>query len=303
MAAPPMGGTLSIVAVDRRSGQVGVGIVSQSFGAATRMVWTKPGVGAVVVQGTFEPTYGPLGLALLEGGKTPGHALKSLLATDPKPSVRQVMIIEHRGRSAAHTGKNCLPESGFVSGRGFCVQANFASAKKVWRSAASAFRRARGPLSARLLEALEAGESASRGMKRGGDPKSAALMVFSSVATSTPREGRLLDLRVENSDAPLKEMKGLLRVQEAYSHAAAGEELLSKGDLVKGQKEFARALSLSSENPELRMRFALKLLELGETKKGTRALRGALGKGQDVKAFMRELVSRGIVAKTAPGRP
>ena len=167
MALTPLGGALSIVAIDRRTGEMGAAVLSQSFSAGSRTIWTEPGVGVVVAQGTVEPTYGPLGLALLKGGKTPPQALKSLLATDPRPGVRQVMMIDPRGRAAAHTGKACLPEAGHLTGRGFCIQANSVGGKRVWRSTAAAFRSSKGTLAERMVSALEAGELAGRRARRG----------------------------------------------------------------------------------------------------------------------------------------
>jgi len=166
---------------------MGAAVLSQSFSSGSRMIWSEPGVGVVVAQGTVEPTYGPLGLALLKGGKTPPQALKSLLATDPRPRVRQVMMIDSRGRAAAHTGGGCLPESGHLVGRGFCVQANFVGVKRAWRSTASAYRGAKGGLAERMVSALEAGEQATRGARR-GSARSAAVMTVAALPTNTPWE-------------------------------------------------------------------------------------------------------------------
>lgn len=278
---------------------MGAGVLSQSFSVGSKTIWAEPGVGVVVAQGTIEPTYGPLGLALLKGGKTPPQALKSLLATDPRPGVRQVMTIDSRGRAAAHTGKSCLPESGYQAGRGFCVQANFMNAKRAWRSMAAAFRGGKGTLAERMVSALEAGEQATKGARRGGAPRSAAVMVVAAIPTNTPWEGRLLDLRVESSDAPLKELKGLLRTQEAYGYAASGEELLSRGEVSKGGKEFLKAISLAPESTEVKLWFAIGMLRLGQAKSGERLLRNAIGRGQDAKAILQELAARGIVGSPA----
>ena len=300
MVQMPLGGTQSIVAVDKRSGEMGAAVISQSFSVGSKAVWAEPGVGVVVAQGTIEPTYGPLGIALLKGGKTSPQALKSLLATDPRPGVRLVMIIDSRGRASAHTGKGCLPESGYLAGRGFCVQASFVNAKRVWRSMAASFRGGKGTLAERMVSALEAGEQASKGARRGGGARSAALMVVASQPTVTPWEGRLLDLRVEDSDSPLKELRGLLKVSEAYSHAAAGEEMLERGDLERGSREFSKAISLAPDSSELKLWFALEMMKRSETKKAESMMRSALGRGQDLKAILRELVSRGIVSNPAP---
>jgi uncharacterized Ntn-hydrolase superfamily protein len=299
MHAMPLGGTLSIAAVDRRSGEMGAAVLSQSFSVGSKTIWTEPGVGVVVAQGTVEPTYGPLGLALLKGGKTPPQALKSLLATDPRPGVRQVMMLDPRGRAAAHTGKGRLPESGYLAGRGFCVQANFVNAKRAWRSTAAAFRDGKGTLAERMVSALEAGEQASKGAKRGGAARSAAVTVVAALPTNTPWEGRLLDLRVESSDEPLRELKGALRTQAAYGHAASGEELLARGETERAGREFSKAISLAPDSTELKLWFALGMLRLGQAKSGERMLRSAVGRGQDVKAILRELAARGLVGSPA----
>jgi uncharacterized Ntn-hydrolase superfamily protein len=80
------------------------------------------------------------------------------------------MMIDSRGRAAAHTGKGGLPESGHQVGRGFCVEADFAVAMGVWRSAAAALRSARGTLAARLVAGLEGGEQTSGGARGPGRP-------------------------------------------------------------------------------------------------------------------------------------
>ena len=257
----------------------------------------------MVAQGTVEQSYGSLGLALVGGGKTPAHALKSLLATDPRPDLRQVMIIDSKGRTAAHTGKNCLPEAGFVTGRGFCVQANFVNTKRAWRSMAAAFRAEKGDLAWRLVAALEAGEQGSKEARRGGGSRSAAIMVVKSAPSGVPWEGKVLDLRVEGGDAPLKHLKGLLKVKEAYERAEVGEGLFLRGEVGRGEKEFKRAMALASDSFEVRLRFALALIGLGERKRGMAVLRSALGRGVDFKAVMRELSERKIVEAQPKDKP
>jgi uncharacterized Ntn-hydrolase superfamily protein len=301
MPQAPLSGTLSIAAIDRRSGQVGAASVSQSFSIGSKSIWSEPGVGVVVAQGTVEPSYGSLGLALLGGGKTPAHALKSLLATDPRPDLRQVMIIDHRGRTAAHTGKNCLPEAGFAVGRGFCVQANFVNTKRAWRTMARAFRAEKGELSLRMVSALEAGEQAAKGARRGGPTRSAAVVVVKTAPSGVPWEGKVLDLRIESGEAPLKQLRGMLRIMEAQERAELGENLMSRGETERGEKEFARAVALASDSFDVKLRFALALLGSGDRKRGTAVLRSAMGRGLDFKAILQELSARGMVAdKSAP---
>lgn len=295
MRPTPLGGTESIVAVDKKAGEMGAAIVSQSFSIGSKAVWAEPGVGVVVAQGTVEPSYGSLGLALVRGGKTPAHALKSLLATDPRPDSRQVMIIDSRGRTAGHTGKNCLPEAGFLTGRGFCVQANFVNTKRAWRAMAARFRAERGDLATRMVAALEAGEQSAKGGRRGGPARSAALVVVRMVHQGVPWEGRVLDLRVESADSPLRQLKGLLKGSEAQERVSLAEELYARDELGRAEKEFAKASALAPESFEIRLRLALALFADGERKRGMSVLRGALGRGQDVQAIFREMRARKII--------
>ena len=163
---------------------------------------------------------------------------------------------------------------------------------------AAAFRSERGTLAERMVAALAAGEHSSRGPRRGGGARSAALMVVTTLPSNTPMEGRLLDLRVEESASPLKDLRKLLKIQQAYRRAAIGQELLTKGDLDRGVREFYRAISLAPESSELKFWFALGMMRQGETRKAYSLMRSAVGRGQDVKAIMRELASRGIIGKT-----
>ncbi len=297
-----LSGTQSIVAVDRRSGEIGAAVLSQSFSVASKAVWSEPGVGIVVAQGTVEPSYGHLGLALMKAGKTPPQALKSLLATDPRPGVRQVMMIDSRGRTAAHSGKNCLPEAGYLAGRGFCAQANFVSTKRGWRSIAAAFRASRGSLVERLVSALEAGDQAARSSRREGAAMSASVLVVATAPSTAPWEGRLLDLRVENDSRPLRALRSLLKVEEAHGRARGAAELLSRGETDRGEREFSRAISLAPENSELKLWFALGLIAQGERKRGEAVLRSAVGRGRESKTLLRELESRGIIDEAASTR-
>jgi uncharacterized Ntn-hydrolase superfamily protein len=291
----PLSGTQSIVAVDKRSGEMGAAVLSQSFSAGSKTMWSEPGVGIVVSQATVEPSYGPLGLALMKAGKSSPQTLKSLLATDPRPNVRMVMMVDSRGRTAVHVGKNCLPDAGYLAGRGFCVQANFVNSKRAWKSMAAAFRVTKGGLAERLFSALEAGDKAAKRARRGGAPRSAAILVVETHPAPSPWEGRVLDLRVEDGSSPMRELRTLLKIHEGYKHAVNASELLSRGEFDRGEREFSKATSLAPENAELKLWYALGLINHGEKKRGEAILRSAVGRGLDSKAILRELVARGVI--------
>ncbi len=284
--------TYSIVAIDKRSGEVGVAVQSHWFSVGSVVTWAEAGVGVVATQAFVEISYGPLGLALMKGGKSPQQALKSLLATDPRPELRQVAMLDVRGRVAAHTGKKCLREAGHVTGRGFSAHGNIMRNRKVWKAIASSFKRAKGSLAERLLTALEAGERA------GGDLRgrqSAALLVVKTDRGILPWQGRVVDLRVEDNPQPLVELRRLLRIHEAFVHANDGDVLMEKGDVRKALEEYRRSAELSPENPELRFWQGVALLNHGEVERGTAVLKSVFKRNGDMKTLLKSLPEAGLL--------
>ena len=89
--------TYSIVARDPATGEMGVAVQSHWFSVGSVVTWAEPGVGAVATQSFVEVSYGPLGLELMQAGKTAEQALAALLAADPHPEVRQVAMVDRHG--------------------------------------------------------------------------------------------------------------------------------------------------------------------------------------------------------------
>jgi uncharacterized Ntn-hydrolase superfamily protein len=284
--------TYSIVAIDKRSGEMGVAVQSHWFSVGSVVTWAEAGVGVVATQAFVEVSYGPLGLALMRGGKSPQQALKSLLVTDPRPEVRQVAMLDMRGRVATHTGRKCLPEAGHIAGRGFSAQGNIMRNRRVWKAMASTFRRSKGSLAERLLAALESAERA------GGDLRgrqSAALLVVKVSGGGMPWQGKIVDLRVEDNPQPLVELRRLMRIHEAFVHANNGDVQMEKGDVKKALEEYKRSAELSPENPELKFWQAVTMLNHGETKQGRAILKNVFRANKDLKTLLKYLPSVGLL--------
>ena len=194
--------TYSIVARDAETGELGVAVQSRAFRTGGAVPWAIAGVGAIATQSFTERSYGQLGLELLRAGKTPAEALAGLVAADADAAVRQVGIVDAEGRTAAHTGADCSPEAGHLTGDGYSVQSNIMRSADVWPAMAEAFEAATGPLARRLLAALDAAEAA------GGDwrgQQAAGLLVVP--ASGRPWE-RVSDLRVDDHPAPRRPRAG-----------------------------------------------------------------------------------------------
>src|SRR5262245_7858475 len=191
--------TVSIVARDPETGELGVAVQSHWFSVGAVVSWAEAGVGAVATQSFVNPAYGPDGLARMKQGKPAADALAELVAQDPGEAVRQVAFVDAAGRVAAHTGKNCIASAAHHVGAGYSVQANRMENDRVVPAMARAFEGTKGPLAERLLAALAAAQ------REGGDirgQQSAALLVVRAKSTGKIWEDRLVDLRVEDHARP-----------------------------------------------------------------------------------------------------
>lgn len=229
--------TYSIVAYDPAARQWGVGVQTHYFGVGTVVPWAEAGVGAVATQSLTEPSYGPLGLALMRAGKTAPEALRALLAADARAEVRQVAMVDSAGRVAAHTGEKCIGMAGHHMGTNYSVQANLMLRSTVWEAMAETFEAASGDLAERILASLQAAED------EGGDIRgrqSAALVVVAGEPADRPWASRLFDLRVDDHPQPLAELRRLVAVNRLYDHLDKATDALEAEPFTEEGLESAR---------------------------------------------------------------
>jgi uncharacterized Ntn-hydrolase superfamily protein len=234
--------TYSIVGRDETSAELGVAVQSRAFGVGL-CAWARPGVGAIATQSFTERSYGPLGLDLLAAGESPADALAQLLEADEQRDFRQVGVLAADGRTAAHTGAACIPDCGHTAREGVSAQGNMLASPTVWPAAADAFESAEGSLAERLLAALDAAEEA------GGDfrgRESATLLVVSGDRDEKPWQP-VVDLRVDNHDEPLRELRRLHGLMAAYRRRRDFDE---RSDLEE-ESAIARAAGLPPDQVAL----------------------------------------------------
>ena len=254
--------TFSIVAVDSATGEIGVAVQSHWFSVGSGVAWAEPGVGAVATQSFINPAYGPRAIALMRSGVSAPLALRALLAADPDSAVRQLGMIDARGRAASFTGQRDIPAAGGRVGRWYAAQANLMLRGTVWDAMGRAFEAARGDLADRLLAALDAAQA------EGGDIRgmqSAALVVVRGDPTLPPWD-RVFDLRVEDSREPLRELRRLVQVARAYRLATQGDDHTAAGRIDSAMIAYAAAAALlpdSAVNGELVYWHAVALADRG----------------------------------------
>lgn len=251
--------TYSIIARDAATGQLGVGVQSHYFAAGSGVPWAERGVGAVATQAFTDTSYGRLGLALMRAGKSAQQALAALVIADPGSATRQVAMVDRSGEVAVHTGSRCVAFAGHATGEGFSALGNLLASARVWEAMAEAYRGARGDLSERLLEALEAGEDA------GGDVRgrqAAALLV--SPAPDDPLErDYVTDLRVDDSAQPLVELRRLLTIQRGYEWHELAIHAVENGRMEEARAYYDKLRGLVVGVREPKFWYAVALAEHG----------------------------------------
>jgi len=257
----PLAHTYSIVARDSVTGEMGVAVQSHWFSVGTLVTWGEAGVGVVATQSFINPSFGLRGLNLLKQGLTPQQVVDSLIASDAGRDVRQLAVLDVNGNVAAYTGKNCIQDAGHIVGKNYSVQANLMINNKVWPAMAKAFENSEGKLAERLLLALKAAQN------EGGDirgKQSAALLVVKGKSTGKVWEDRLIDLRVDDSPEPLKELTRLLKVHRAYEHMNNGDLAVEKGKMELAMQEYSAAEAMFPDNEEMKFWHAVTLANIGK---------------------------------------
>ena len=253
----PFAHTFSIVARDPKTGEMAVGVQSHWFSVGTAVPWGEAGVGVVATQSFVNKSYGIKGLQLMKEGKTAPEALTALLALDEGREVRQVAMLDVNGNVNAYTGKNCIDHAGNIVGKNYSVQSNMMLTDKVCKAMSVAFEANENkPLAERVLHALQAAQSV------GGDirgKQSAAILVVAGKSNGQPWNERLIDLRVDDNNAPLVELDRLLRLFRAYEHMDKGDLATEKNDMKLAMEEYGAAMHMFPKNLEMQYWTAITL--------------------------------------------
>ena len=292
LSSSPLAHTFSIVAFDPETGDMGVAVQSHWFSVGSIVTWGEAGVGVVATQSFVNPAFGPDGLTLLKAGKSPQEAVDELIKKDEGRDVRQLAILDSKGRVATWTGKKCIQAAGHITGTNFSVQANMMLNDKVWGAMNEAFTKAKGNLAERMMAALEAAQSV------GGDirgKQSAAMLVVRAKSTGRVWEDRLVDLRVEDSTEPLKEIRRLINVHSAYGHMNNGDLAVEKNDMAKAMQEYSSAMKMFPQNLEMKYWTAITLANKGKIDEALPMLREIFKKDKNWKTLTERLVPVGLL--------
>ncbi len=284
--------TYSIVAYDKKTGELGVAVQSHWFSVGSVVPWAKAGVGAVATQSFVKIEYGPEGLELMEKGFTAQEALDSLVSRDTGSAVRQVGMVDVNGVVAVHTGEKCIEFAGHKTGKNFTVQANIMASPAVWPLMAMIFEQTEGDLAERMMVALEAAQA------EGGDlrgKQSASMLIVSGTPTGVSWKDIVLDLRVEDHPEPLKQLRRLIRINRAYRHANRGDLYMETGDIKNALVEYGLSSKLYPENPELKYWAAVTLAGEGRLEEALPMFGEVFRRAPELKTMTPRIISPGLL--------
>ena len=173
--------TFSILGYDPATGEVGGAVQSRVFSVGNGVLWGEAEVGMVATQAIVDVSYGPQGLQLLKKGMPPAEIVKTIWDGDPDPGLgrnpwpkagRQFAVMDAKGNYAAFTGPKATPWAGNKGGKFCTAQGNILAGEAVVTNMVEAFEKTPGPLSLRLMAALDGGPGRRRRHPRdaiGGD--------------------------------------------------------------------------------------------------------------------------------------
>jgi uncharacterized Ntn-hydrolase superfamily protein len=285
--------TYSIAARDPLTGRFGVAVQSHAYTVGPIVPWLEAGVGAIATQAFVNIGFGPIGLEMLRNGWSAEKVIAALVAGDETPEQRQIGVVDRLGRAAAYTGSACVPAAGHVVGGGFTVQGNLLERDEVWQSMAPAYEAALAeklPFSERLLRTLEAAEA------QGGDVRgrqSAAIVIVDAELGSTRWQSLNMDLRVEDHDQPVPELRRLVNLWEAQAL------LDEKGDAAKaGMSEAERYKEARRRAPdfwELAFWAAVELAKRGDLETARQEMRAAIAADSRWKTTLEHMARSGRI--------
>lgn len=211
--------TISIAARDPDSEQCGVAVASAFPAVGAVCPWVGA-AGAVVTQSwDAGADYGEALLDLLDRGIALPTAADALVSGREGSAGAQIHGIDANGETYAHTGEKCVEHTDHYVGDEYTVAGDLLASPDVIDAVATAFERASGRFTDRLLTALEASESAG-GDKR-GDNLSAAVLVYADPSTLYH------NLRVDAPGQPIDDLR------DAYESALETERGMDDAEMQK----------------------------------------------------------------------
>lgn len=229
--------TFSIIAYDEKAQEWGIAVATDNIYVGNSTIYIKPGLGAFSVIAETEPRYAIEGFEKLKEGKSIEASITEVRLSDSQAHVRQVSGIDANGRVYAFTGNSLKywnGNSAVLLSANYVVMGNQLT-ENVLSEMSKTYESAQGTLAQRLFESLQAGQYAG-GQISG---KQSAAIVVKGLKNEWYNQ---IDLRVDNSKTPIKELKTLLDYH--YGRILLNQSLYA---IRKGNNDLAKKKLINAE--------------------------------------------------------
>ena len=150
--------TYSIIAVSKETGCMGGAAASRFPGLGAFSPFIRLSRGVIASQGWVNPFLCEEVMGRIERGETVENALHQALAEDKGKDLRQITVVDYRGKSAAFTGMGNDDVKLHLRGDGYAIAGNILTGEEVLYAMEEAFLSDNGPLPDRLMAALLAAD-------------------------------------------------------------------------------------------------------------------------------------------------
>lgn len=191
--------TISIAARDPEAEQYGVAVASAFPAVGAVCPWVSADGAFATQSWDAGADYGDAILSLLSQGLSLPAAAQAIIDDRSGAEGVQLHGIDADGNTFAHTGVKCVEHTGYVLGENYTVAGDLLANETVIEATQSAFERATGRFTDRLITALEASEDAGGDMR--GDNRSAAVLVH-----ATPSK-LYHNLRIDSPGQPIADLR------------------------------------------------------------------------------------------------
>ena len=222
--------TYSIVACDLVSGQWGVATQSKFLAVGSVVPWAEPQ--SARSRRSRTPTRSTARTASRCCGRASAPT-RSRAADRSRRRTRAAATRRRRraGRAATFTGSECHDWAGGRTGEGYAAQGNILVSAETVDALAETFESSAGSsLAERLLDCLDAAQAAG-GDRRG--QQSAALLVVEKDAGYAQLSDVVLDLRVDDHERPLEELRRIYGLHDALFGRTPKEQWFDVDDALR----------------------------------------------------------------------
>jgi uncharacterized Ntn-hydrolase superfamily protein len=260
--------TYSIVAMDLHAQQMGMAVQSHHLAVGAHVMAAEPGVGVMAVQSFADRSYADMAMPMLRSGSPPEEVMLRLVLTgEGRWGRSQLLLLDSKGDTAAHTGDGCVGAAGHALGEQAIAGANMVRSPDVWSQMLESFTAARGDLASRMLAALDAGEEA------GGDWRGRQSAALKVVPINRMMSVPVIDIRVDDSPNPLGELRRLDEMRRAADDMAAAFDTAAAGQVDDAVTTLDRVQGVyGSANQEPLAWSAILLLRAGRASEATARL-------------------------------